>query len=53
MKDNIVLEYKKILSKKSNTINFSDYFKYSGKTYDSKIFKRKLTKLFKNDENTN
>lgn len=53
MKDSIIKEYKEKVNKKSDTIKFSNYFKYSGKTYDSKIFKRKLTKLFKNDENTN
>jgi len=52
-KDNLIKEYKEKVNRKSDTIKFSNYFKFSGKTYESKIFKKKLTKLFKNDENTN
>jgi len=49
MRDSLIKDYIKKTQNKSNTINLCDYFKYSGKTYDSKIFKRKLTKLFQND----
>lgn len=49
MKDNIIKEYKEKVNRKTDTIKFSNYFKNSGKTYDSKVFKKKLTKLFKDD----
>jgi hypothetical protein len=32
-RDSLIQEYYESIKKNPNTINFSDYFKYSGKTY--------------------